>query len=336
MIHAHAAREARAPLTPHTIETGPLRPFEVELAVTHCGICHSDIHLIDDDWHISRYPLVPGHEVVGTVQACGPAVTDVRVGQRVGVGWQSGSCLACEWCLRGDEMCCAQEEATCVGRPGGFADRLRVDSRFAHPLPDALASEHAAPLLCAGITVYAPLAAGVQPGMRVGVVGIGGLGHLALQFARAMGAEVTAFSTTPGKAAEAERFGAHHFVVSSDARQMEQAKGTLDYVLSTVTAPLDWPVWLDVLRQRDRRARRHAGDAGFRGPYRRAPAGRGRAAAGCERGAGEGPGEPGALPDRAGRLTARYPAPNGRAGAGSSGPGPQTERACRRMKAMRC
>lgn len=250
MIHAHAAREPRAPLTPHTLETGPLWPHEVELAVTHCGICHSDIHLIDDDWHISRYPLVPGHEVVGTVRACGPAVTDVPVGQRVGVGWQSGSCLACEWCLRGDEMCCAHQEATCVGRPGGFADRLRVDSRFAHPLPDALASEHAAPLLCAGITVYAPLAADVRPGMRVGVIGIGGLGHLALQFARAMGAEVTAFSTTPDKAAEAQRFGAHHFIVSSDARRMEQARGTLDYVLSTVTAPLDWPVWLDVLRPR--------------------------------------------------------------------------------------
>ncbi len=250
MIHAHAAHEPRAPLTPYAIETGPLRPFEVELAVTHCGICHSDIHLIDDDWQISQYPLVPGHEVVGTVAACGPAVTDVRVGQRVGVGWQSGSCLTCEWCLRGDEMCCAQAEATCVGRPGGFADRLRVDSRFAHPLPDALTSEHAAPLLCAGITVYAPLAADVRPGMRVGIIGIGGLGHLALQFARAMGAEVTAFSTTPEKAAEAERCGARHFVVSSDARQMEQARGTLDYLLSTVTVPLDWPLWLDLLRHR--------------------------------------------------------------------------------------
>ena len=247
-IRCYAAFAPQAAVKPHSYEPEPLGAFDVEIAITHCGICHSDIHLIDNDWGISTYPLIPGHEIVGTIRACGSEVRHLAVGQRVGVGWQSGSCLECEWCLEGEEPCCASQQATCVGRPGGFAEAIRLDGRFAHPIPAELASETVAPLLCAGITVYTPLKTGVRPASRVGVIGIGGLGHLAIQFASAYGCDVTAFSTTPEKEEEARRLGARHFVVSADPRQMVQAANSVDFLLSTVTAPLDWKAWLDVLR----------------------------------------------------------------------------------------
>ncbi len=247
-IHCQAAFERGAALRPHSFEPGPLGPHEVELAVTHCGICHSDIHLVDDDWQISQYPLVPGHEVVGTVHARGPEVRNLELGTRVGVGWQSGACLDCEWCRRGLEPACPAHQATCVGRPGGFATALRVDARFAHPIPDALDSAAAAPLLCAGITVYAPLARDLRPADRVGVIGVGGLGHLAIQFAARMGCEVTAFSTSRGKEEETRAFGARHFIVTRDPSVLERAAGSLDYLISTVTVPLHWPTWLNLLR----------------------------------------------------------------------------------------
>jgi uncharacterized zinc-type alcohol dehydrogenase-like protein len=192
--------------------------------------------------------MVPGHEIVGTVAAAGPAVRQLAVGQRVGVGWQCGACLECEWCVSGQENLCAHEEATCVERPGGFAERIRVDGRFAFPIPDALRSEHAAPLLCGGVTVYAPLARFVRPSLRVGVVGIGGLGHLALQFARAMGCEVTALSTNPAKRAEALAFGAHRFLAATDAKALRAAAQSLDFVLSTAFLAQDWKGLLRMLR----------------------------------------------------------------------------------------
>jgi len=248
-IQAYAAPAVRGPLEPYTYEPGPLGPDEVEIRVTHSGICHSDIHLIDNDWQISTYPLVPGHEIVGTVRAIGSNVRHVQVGQRVGVGWQSGACYCCEYCLAGEEPSCPKNQAVCChGHFGGFAEAVRADAAFAHPIPDALASENAAPLLCAGITVYAPIRRHVRPGLRVGVIGVGGLGHLALQFAAAYGADVTAFSTTAAKEAEARQLGARHFVVSSDARQMESVAGRFDFLLSTVTVDLDWPAWARALR----------------------------------------------------------------------------------------
>lgn len=247
-IHAYAAGEPRAALKLFTYEPGPLGADEVEIEITHSGICHSDVHLIDNDWAISEYPLVPGHEVVGTVRAVGSNVRHIHVGQRVGVGWQCNACYACEWCLAGEEPNCKEHVATCNGHHGGFADAVRTDWRFAHPIPDALPGETAAPLLCGGITVYTPLKRHVSPGMRVGVIGIGGLGHFALQFAAAFGAEVTAFSTTPEKEAEARSFGARHFVCTHDRKAMEAAAGSFHYLLSTVTAALDWPMWLRMLR----------------------------------------------------------------------------------------
>jgi len=248
-IKSYAATQAKSALTAHTYQEKSLSPHEVRVKVSHCGVCHSDVHLIDNDWGFSSYPLVAGHEVIGTVEALGTAVTHLRAGQRVGIGWASGACMECEYCVRGDDNLCAKSQATAVGRPGGFGEALIVDGRFAFPIPDQLTSENAAPLLCGGITVYAPLRVfGVTPSMKVGVVGIGGLGHLALQFARAWGCEVTAFSSSADKAAEAQAFGAHHFVSSVDQAAMESHKSSLDFILSTVHADLDWNTYLNLLR----------------------------------------------------------------------------------------
>lgn len=247
-VRAYAAVGAGEPLQPWTYDPDPLGPDEVEVQVTHCGVCHGDVHLIDNDLGISTYPLVPGHEVIGMITAIGERVEGLAIGQRVGVGWQRGACNRCEWCSRGLQNLCANSRPTAVAGYGGFADRLRGDYRFAVPIPDELDSAVAAPLLCAGITVYAPLSRLANPASRVGVIGIGGLGHLALQFARAIGAEVFAFSTSPDKAEEAQGFGAHHFVVTTDAAQMERMKGSLDVLLVTAAAKLDWNSWLGTLR----------------------------------------------------------------------------------------
>lgn len=247
-FHAYAAHAKKGPLKPFVYEPAPLGPHDVEIQISHCGICHSDVHLVDGDWGWGSYPMVPGHEIVGTVAALGADLRHLESGQRVGVGWQRGACLACDACGSGDENLCAANAATCVEHHGGFADRIRVDGRFAFPVPEVLASENAAPLLCGGITVYSPLRRWAKPSMRVGVVGIGGLGHLALQFARAMGCEVTAISSSPDKAAEARGFGAHHFLATREPKALRSAAGTLDFVLSTAFIGQDWAGLLGALR----------------------------------------------------------------------------------------
>lgn len=224
-IKALAALHAGAALTPFAYEPEPLGPEDVEISISHCGICHSDVHIVDGDWG-DVFPAVPGHEIIGTVVAG----AGFPAGMRVGVGWQRDSCGVCPWCREGEEELCHANQATCMGHFGGFADRIRVNRRFAVPIPDALESESAAPLLCGGITVFSPLRRYATPGCRVGVIGIGGLGHLALQFAGAMGCEVTAFSRSADKEAEARRFGAHHFLTGVPAR------GSLDLVLNTAHA----------------------------------------------------------------------------------------------------
>jgi len=248
-IRAYAAKGKREQLVPFEYNPGSLGPYDIEIAITHCGICRSDIHLINDDWGISQYPLVPGHEIVGTVLAAGPEVRGLVEGNRVGVGWQCAACLECEWCASGFDHVCPESQATCAGNFGGFAEAIIVDSRYAFPVPESLASENAAPLLCGGITVYSPLRRfGVRPDMRVGVVGIGGLGHLALQFAHAFGCEVTAFSSTVQKEAEARVFGADHFVISTDRDQLETAAGTQDFIIATAHVDLDWQAYVNCLR----------------------------------------------------------------------------------------
>ncbi|MGB8329434.1 MAG: NAD(P)-dependent alcohol dehydrogenase [Polyangiales bacterium] len=247
-VYAYAAQEAGASLSPFDYQVTSLGPHQVEIAITHCGICHSDLHLIDDDWGTSEYPLVPGHEIVGTIAEKGPLATHVELGDRVGVGWQCGSCLQCEWCERGEENLCSNMVETCVGRPGGFADRIRIDGRFAFAIPEALRSDEAAPLFCGGITVYSPLRQHARPQSRVGIIGIGGLGHLAIRFARAFGCEVTAFSSTAAKEAEARSHGAHHFVSSVDATALKSQRESMDLIVSTVNHPLDWPRYVSALR----------------------------------------------------------------------------------------
>lgn len=248
-IHGYAAHAAGAELLPFQYETGELQPNEVEIDITHCGICRSDLHLIDNDWGMTQFPFVPGHEIVGVISGIGSMVKSRAVGQRVAVGWQADSCGTCEWCLRGDENLCAQSVATCVRRNGGFADKVRVNSRFAIPVPENLESENTAPLMCAGITVYNPIRTfGVFPGSRVAVIGIGGLGHLALQFARVFGAEVIAISTSPDKEAEAQSMGANHFVNSRDNEAMKKLAGSFDLILSTVNQDQDWTTLVAALR----------------------------------------------------------------------------------------
>jgi uncharacterized zinc-type alcohol dehydrogenase-like protein len=248
-IQGLAVHAAGAQLLPYKFDPGELKPNEVEIKISHCGVCHSDIHLIDNDWGISKYPFIPGHEIVGSVVALGADVRDRTVGERVGVGWQADSCGICEWCRQGDEHLCAQSQPTCVGRNGGYADRIRVNSRFAIPVPKVLDSENVAPLLCGGITVYSPLRNhGVRPSSRVGVIGIGGLGHMGVQFARAFGAEVTAFSTSKDKEKEAKELGAHHFVNTRDTGALKKVAGAFDFLLSTVSADQDWAAYVNALR----------------------------------------------------------------------------------------
>lgn len=252
-IKALVARAAGAPLEEFEYEPKPLGDLDVEIQVAHCGICHSDLSLWRNEWGFTRFPFVPGHEIVGEVTELGAFVRHLKIGQRVGVGWLAGSCGSCEWCRGGEEQFCPKGQPTCVGRNGGFAESVRVNSRFALALPDGLESRAAAPLMCGGITVFSPLINNdVRPTMHVGVVGIGGLGHLAIQFARAFGCEVTAFSTTPEKQAEAEKFGAHHFVATGVPNALRKVANRFDLILSTVAADLPWADYIAALRPKGR------------------------------------------------------------------------------------
>jgi alcohol/geraniol dehydrogenase (NADP+) len=249
LIQGLAAHAAGAELLPFRYDPGELGPQEVEIGVSHCGICHSDLHLIANDWGISQYPFIPGHEVIGAITAVGAGVQSLTMGQRVGLGWQSNSCGQCEWCMKGMENLCATAEATCVHRNGGYAQQVRANARFVVPIPDALPSEQAAPLLCGGITVYNPMRTHcINPSSRVGVVGIGGLGHMAVQFARVFGAEVTAFSSSAAKEEEARELGASHFVNSRETKAMREVTGSLDLILSTVNANEEWNTYIQALR----------------------------------------------------------------------------------------
>lgn len=248
-IHGLAAHAAGAQLLPYKYNPGELGRHEVEIKISHCGVCHSDVHLIDNDWSNSKFPFIPGHEIVGTVVGVGADVVGLKMGERVGVGWQADSCGICEWCRQGDEHLCAKAQPTCVGRNGGYADKVRVNARFAIPIPAALESENVAPLMCAGITVYSPLRNhGVRPSSRVGIIGIGGLGHLGIQFAKAFGAEVTAFSTAKDKEAEAKSLGAHNFVNTRDTGALKKVAGSFDFLLSTVSADQDWQGYVGALK----------------------------------------------------------------------------------------
>jgi uncharacterized zinc-type alcohol dehydrogenase-like protein len=247
-IKAWAAHEAGADLEPHSYDPGPLAAHDVEIDVIACGVCHSDLSMIDNGWRASRYPLVPGHEAVGRVRAKGDAVTSLELGQVVGVGWNAQSCNTCQPCLSGTQQRC-QAGVTTIRNRGGFADRMRVQDIWAVPIPDGVDPVSAGPLFCGGITVFSPFVKfGLKPTDRVGVIGIGGLGHLALQFARAWGCEVTAFTSSTDKMEELSALGAHRVVNSRDRDAIKAERGRFDFLISTVNVTLDWPGYLATLR----------------------------------------------------------------------------------------
>jgi uncharacterized zinc-type alcohol dehydrogenase-like protein len=253
MFHGYAARAPGEELQPFEFEPGPIGPTDVEIKVEYCGICHSDVSMLDNAWGVTAYPIVPGHEAVGIIAATGEQVHHLDIGQRVGVGWNAGSCMTCEWCVAGDHNLCASARGTIVGRAGGFADRIRADATWTFPIPDALRPEVAGPLLCGGATVFNPIIQyGLRATDRVGVIGIGGLGHMALKFLDAFGCEVTAFSSSPDKEEEARNLGADHFVNSRDATALKKMGRSLDFILSTVNVPLNWESYLKTLRPKGR------------------------------------------------------------------------------------
>lgn len=236
-----------------SFDQGPLGQEEVEIAVEYCGLCHSDLSIINNEWGISHYPVVPGHETVGRIVAAGDQVKGLQVGQRVGVGWSAGSCMHCQECVGGQHNLCSALQATMIGHSGGFAQRLRSHWLWAIPLPDTLDITTAGPLLCGGITMFSPLLAfDINPTDRVGIIGIGGLGHLGLKFARAWGCEVTAFTSNESKTAEAKSFGAHRVISSLDRKQILKAANSLDLLIATVNIPLDWSALLKTLRPNGR------------------------------------------------------------------------------------
>ena len=247
-FHGWAAVKLGQTLVKIEYDAGELQPEQVQIRVESCGICHSDLSMIDNAWGNSQYPLVPGHEVIGIIEKAGAQVKGLNVGDRVGLGWFAGSCLACRPCLSGRHQLCANAEQTIVGRHGGFADRVRANWEWAVKLPATLSPESAGPLFCGGITVFSPLHDfGVKPTDRVGVVGIGGLGHLAVQFLNKWGCEVTAFTSSESKADEARKLGAHHVVGTRDQVALKKIAGSLDFIMVTANVALDWDLFCGAL-----------------------------------------------------------------------------------------
>ncbi len=253
MIKAYAALEPGRELTPFEYDPGGLKPEEVEIDVHYCGICHSDLSVIDNAWGGTLYPVVPGHEVAGVIAAIGDEVTRLAVGQRVGLGWHAGYCNNCPQCRSGDHNLCGDSTATIVGHHGGFADKVRAAANSVIPIPDGIDLATAGPLFCGGITVFNPLVQyAVRPTDQVAVIGIGGLGHLALQFLNAWGCKVTAFTSSAAKQREVLQLGAHHSLDSRDPEAIATAAGRFDLIISTVNVKLDWDLYLSTLKPRGR------------------------------------------------------------------------------------
>ncbi|MDQ0765029.1 NAD(P)-dependent alcohol dehydrogenase [Streptomyces canus] len=255
-VNAYAAVSATAPLVPTTIQRRDLGPHDVLIEVKYAGICHSDIHHVRSEWGEVPYPLVPGHEIAGIVTEIGPAVTRHAVGDRVGVGCMVGSCGDCTSCLKGEEQYCLRGNILTYGSvdrdgtitQGGYSTHVVVTEDFVVRIPQTLGLDEAAPLLCAGITTYSPLRHwGAGPGRKVAVVGLGGLGHMAVKLAHAMGAEVTVLSQSLKKIDDGLRLGADAYHATSDPDTFEKLAGTFDLIVNTVSAPLDVSAYLSLL-----------------------------------------------------------------------------------------
>lgn len=254
----YAALQANAPLQPFAFERRDLRDGDISFDIKYAGICHSDIHQAREEWGGALFPMVPGHEIVGVVNAIGPKVTKFKVGDTVGVGVFIDSCRTCANCLAGEQQYCLQgmtgtyngleRDGTTIAQ-GGYSNKFVIDQDYALMIPESLALEGVAPLLCAGITLYSPLRHwNAGPGKKVGVIGLGGLGHMGVKFAAAMGAEVTVFSHSAGKEADAKRMGASHFVVTKDPKVFENLAESFDLILNTVSAELDIEQYLNLLK----------------------------------------------------------------------------------------
>jgi uncharacterized zinc-type alcohol dehydrogenase-like protein len=247
-VHAFAAAQQGSKLEPFEYELGPLEHDEVDIDIEYCGICRSDLHMLKNEWGITKYPFVPGHEIIGKISAVGKMVTHLKTGQRVGVGWRSRSCQTCEQCLSGYHNRCLTGEDVIVGRHGGFGNKVRCQALWAFPLPDKLDIKTAGPLFCGGITVFNPIIQNrIKATDHVGVVGIGGLGHMALLFLKAWGCEVTAFSTNPKKEKEARKFGAHHFINSNNLDSLSSLTNRFNLIIVTTNVEIDWDAYINTL-----------------------------------------------------------------------------------------
>lgn len=252
-VHAYAATEPGVRLEPFTYELGALGDHDVDIAVESCGICHSDLSMLKNEWGMTQYPFVPGHEIIGTVRAAGAHVSHLTKGDRVGVGWHAGYCMTCQSCMSGDHNLCGTATGVIVNHHGGFADTVRAQAASAIKLPAKLDAKTAGPLLCGGITVFNPFVQyDLSPTARIAVIGIGGLGHLAIKFAKAWGCEVTAFTSSDSKKKEAMEFGAHDTINSRDENALKANAGRFDLVISTVNVPLDWDAYIGTLKPRGR------------------------------------------------------------------------------------
>ncbi len=248
IINAYAALGAGQPLLPYQFDAGQLQAQEVEIQVEYCGLCHSDISIIQNDWQVSKYPVVPGHEVIGRVIKMGANVQGLNIGQRVGLGWTAATCEYCAACLAGERIFCADLVPTIVGHAGGFADKVRANWQWVIPLPEGLDPVSAGPLLCGGVTVFHPLIQHkIQAIHKVGVIGIGGLGHLALKILKAWGCEITAFSSDLSKKDDLIAMGAHNVLQSNHYDVMQSYQGQFDLILSTVNVGLKWNKYLKLL-----------------------------------------------------------------------------------------
>ncbi|AYN39714.1 NAD(P)-dependent alcohol dehydrogenase [Streptomyces dangxiongensis] len=256
-VAAYAAPAAKAPLERTTIERRAVGEYDVLIDIKFAGICHSDIHQVREGWGEAIFPMVPGHEIAGVVAEVGPGVTRFRAGDRVGVGCMVDSCRECENCVKGLEQYCLKGMVgtyNAVGKDGeptygGYSEKIVVDENYVVRIPDGLSLDVAAPLLCAGITTYSPLRHwNAGPGKKVAVVGLGGLGHMAVKIAHAMGAEVTVLSQSLRKKDDGLKLGADHYHATSDPKTFEELAGSLDLIVSTVSAPMDFGALLSLLK----------------------------------------------------------------------------------------
>jgi len=247
-VKAKAAKEVGAKLETYNFEIESPRGYQCSIELEYCGICHSDLHIIDNDWGMSQYPVIAGHEVIGIVKEIGSQVNHLKVGDRVGVGWQKSACLQCKDCLNGNENLCDLSQPLIVPGPGGFASYLLTDSRFAFEIPEGIDPKVAGPLLCGGITVYSGLrSAGMSSGQEIGIIGVGGLGHMAVQFAHKLGNRVTVFTTSADKAEFAHKLGADRAIVVPKGQSPPKPDRLLNILLSTVPVSLDWGAYLEHL-----------------------------------------------------------------------------------------